>query len=167
MLYEELTDDINFTKKLSQSAVALVTGGASGLGRATVERFVRIGTKVILVDLPASTGNSIAKDLGDGVVFVPTDVTSEQDVTSAIETTKSKFGRLDVVVNCAGTASAHQTYNFNKGRPGGLQDFADQITVIFTIHSLFTVSGKLFKFVGEHRWYFQYYSFISWTHCTE
>lgn len=90
---------------------------------------MRSGAKVILCDLPTSTGNQIAKSLGDNVVFVPTDITSEQDVTTALETTKSKFGRLDVCVNCAGTACAFQTYNFHKQRPHMLETFAEVLTV--------------------------------------
>lgn len=80
-----------------------MTGGASGLGRATVERFVRAGSKVLLGDLPSSQGQSVAKEIDDkNVVFVPIDVTSEQDVTQALAKAKDKFGRLDVAVNCAG-----------------------------------------------------------------
>jgi len=112
-----------------KSAVTLVTGGASGLGKATVERFLQNGAKVVLCDLPSSKGNEVAKSLGDKVVFVPVDVTSEQDVTTAIETAKTKFGRLDVAVNCAGTAIAAKTYNFNKGVVHKLEDFARVLTV--------------------------------------
>lgn len=54
----------------------MVTGGASGLGRATVERFARAGSKVVLGDLPTSKGADVAKELGDNVVFVPVDVSS-------------------------------------------------------------------------------------------
>lgn len=99
------------------------------MGKATVEKFVQLGTKVVLCDLPTSSGNDIAKDLGDNVIFVPADVTSEQDVKRTLETTKSKFGRLDVCINCAGTARAFQTYNFNKDQPHILQDFAHVINV--------------------------------------
>jgi len=112
-----------------KSAVALVTGGASGLGKATVEKFARIGSKVVLCDLPTSAGNTVAKDLGDDVIFVPVDIRSEQDVNTALEATKSKFGRLDVLVNCAGSACAYQTYNFNKDRPHILETFTEQIMV--------------------------------------
>lgn len=114
----------------------MVTGGGSGLGKATVEKFVRTGAKVVLCDLPTSLGNEIAKKLGNDVIFVPTDITSEQDVTTAIETTKSKFGRLDVCVNCAGTACAHQTYNFNKNKEHLLVDFAEQIRVRLAVYFL-------------------------------
>ena len=57
-----------------QGLVGLVTGGASGLGRATVERFVREGARVVLCDLPSSNGEQVAKDLGNNCVFSPTDV---------------------------------------------------------------------------------------------
>lgn len=54
----------------------MVTGGASGLGRATVERFARAGSKVILGDLSSSDGAQVAKELGNNVIFVPIDVSS-------------------------------------------------------------------------------------------
>lgn len=108
----------------------MITGGASGLGRATVNRFAKLGTKVVLCDLPTSEGNRIAERFGDdNVIFVPTDITSEEDVTAALEKTKSKFGRLDVCVNCAGRAAAFITYNFNKDRPHQLDTFDNIIRV--------------------------------------
>lgn len=57
-----------------QNLVSLVTGGASGLGKATVERFVQQGFKVVLCDLPISKGAEVAKELGENVVFTPADV---------------------------------------------------------------------------------------------
>lgn len=109
--------------------MALVTGGASGLGRATVERFARAGSKVILGDLQTSQGDKVAKEMGDNVVFVPLDVTSENDVTKALEVAKDKFGRLDVAVSCAGVTCAFKTFNFNKQLPHRLEDFARIMTV--------------------------------------
>ncbi|XP_055684746.1 3-hydroxyacyl-CoA dehydrogenase type-2 [Lutzomyia longipalpis] len=112
-----------------KNAVALVTGGASGLGRATVERFAKSGARVVICDLKTSKGADVSKDLGSNVVFVPVDVTFEGDVTKALEVAKEKFGRLDVAVNCAGTAVAFKTYNFNKKLPHKLEDFARVLTV--------------------------------------
>lgn len=60
--------------------VALVTGAASGLGRATAARFAKAGASVVLVDLPASNAAAVAKELGSGALFAPADVTSEKDV---------------------------------------------------------------------------------------
>lgn len=136
-----------------RGAVALITGGGSGLGQATVEKFVRTGAKVVVCDLPSSMGNELAKQLGDDVIFVPTDITSEQDVTTAIETTKSKFGRLDVCVNCAGISRAYQTYNFNKLKAAALQDFSELIRVSPAIYYL-QVHYKTISLTGEHSWYF-------------
>jgi len=112
-----------------KNIVGLVTGGASGLGRATVERFVREGAKVILCDLPTSNGQEVARSLGGSCVFAPTDVTSEDDVNKALDLAKSQFGRLDAAINCAGIGIAFKTYNFNKKRPHELADFQKVLMV--------------------------------------
>lgn len=112
-----------------KNAVALVTGGASGLGKATVERLARNGAKVVLCDLATSKGNNVAKEIGENVIFVPTDVTSEKDITDAIAVTKSNFGKLDLTVNCAGTGVAFKTYNFKKNLPHQLNDFTKVLMI--------------------------------------
>ncbi|XP_011205119.2 3-hydroxyacyl-CoA dehydrogenase type-2 [Bactrocera dorsalis] len=112
-----------------KNAVSLVTGGASGLGRATVERLARQGARVVLADLSSSKGSEVAREIGDNVTFVPVDVTSEKDVQTAVQTAKEKFGRLDLAVNCAGTATAVKTYNFNKDVPHRLEDFTRVLMV--------------------------------------
>jgi len=110
--------------------VSLVTGGASGLGRATVERFLNQGSKVVICDLPNSTGAELSKTLGESnVIFCTTDVRSEKDVTQALEECQKKFGKLDVVVNCAGIGVAFKTYNFNKKLPHRLEDFQRTLEV--------------------------------------
>jgi len=106
-----------------KNVVGLVTGGASGLGKATVERFVREGARVTLCDLPTSQGEEVAKMFGEQCVFAPVDVTNAEDVAAALALTKSSFGRLDATVNCAGIGVAHKTYNFNKNLPHSLDDF--------------------------------------------
>lgn len=108
----------------------MVTGGSSGLGRATVENFLRQGCKVVVCDLPTSDGDKLAKDLNTkDVIFSPTDVTSETDVTKALQTAKSNFGRLNVLVNCAGIGVAYRTYNFNKKTSHSLADFQKVINI--------------------------------------
>lgn len=112
-----------------KNCVALVTGAASGLGRATAERLVQQGARVVLADLGTSKGHEVAKELGDNCVFVPVDVTSEKDVQAALDAAKEKFCRLDLAVNCAGTAVAVRTYNFNKKAAHRLEDFQRVLTV--------------------------------------
>ncbi|CAH2248704.1 jg670 [Pararge aegeria aegeria] len=109
--------------------VGLVTGGASGLGRATTEQLLKQGGSVVICDLPNSKGQELAKQLGKNVAFAPLDVTSEGDVKNALQTTVDKFGRLDVVVNCAGVATATRTYNFKKNQPFDLKSFQKTIEV--------------------------------------
>ncbi|KAJ7317456.1 hypothetical protein JRQ81_003618 [Phrynocephalus forsythii] len=109
--------------------VGLVTGGASGLGRATVERLVQQGGSAVLLDLPKSDGENVAKLLGDRCVFAPADVTSESDVKSALALAREKFGRLDIAVNCAGVAVAFKTYNAKKDLPHVLETFQRVIDV--------------------------------------
>src|SRR5438034_7524088 len=89
---------------------AVVTGGASGLGRATAERLVQAGGRVALLDRPASAGADVAKTLGPSALFTPADVTSAEEVDAALNTAVSRFGALNVLVNCAeiGRASCRE-----------------------------------------------------------
>ena len=85
-----------------EGTVALVTGGASGLGRATAELLASKGAKVVVVDLPRSAGEEVASQLGGR--FAPADVTSEEDVNRALDTA-AELGQLRIAVNCAGVGS--------------------------------------------------------------
>ncbi|XP_031828338.1 3-hydroxyacyl-CoA dehydrogenase type-2-like [Nomia melanderi] len=107
-----------------QGMVALVTGGASGLGLGTVQRFVKQGAKVVIADLPSSKGKEVADELGSSAIFAPTDVTSEQDVHAALNATKRHFNKLDVLVNAAGIGFASRVFNFNRGVPHTFDDFS-------------------------------------------
>lgn len=85
--------------------VALVTGGASGLGRATGEALAAAGAQVVLVDLPGTDGAAVAEGLGGGARFAPADVTDESQVREAVGLASS-LGPLRVVVSCAGIVQA-------------------------------------------------------------
>ncbi|MFX1760110.1 3-hydroxyacyl-CoA dehydrogenase [Rhodococcus gordoniae] len=89
-------------------SVAVVTGGASGLGLATVKALLNDGAQVVIIDLPSSNGETIAKELGDRVRFVAADVTDEAAVTEALDVAES-LGPLRVAVNCAGIGNAVKT----------------------------------------------------------
>lgn len=92
-----------------KDTVAIVTGGASGLGEATVRNFAKGGAKVVIFDMNESRGADVAGELGDGVVFQKVDVTSEESVASGIETALSRFGKINACVNCAGIGFAMKT----------------------------------------------------------
>jgi NAD(P)-dependent dehydrogenase (short-subunit alcohol dehydrogenase family) len=94
--------------KLANS-VALVTGGASGLGEATTRAFAAAGARVAILDRPQSAGEKLATELGDGGLFVAADVTKEEQVTEAVKRTLAQFGGLQVAVNCAGVGAAMKT----------------------------------------------------------
>jgi NAD(P)-dependent dehydrogenase (short-subunit alcohol dehydrogenase family) len=85
-----------------KDAVAVVTGGASGLGLATTKRLLDAGAQVVVLDL---RGEDVVRGLGDRARFAQADVTDEAAVTSALDTAES-MGPLRIVVNCAGTGSA-------------------------------------------------------------
>lgn len=89
-----------------EDRVAVVTGGASGIGEATVRRFVSEGARVVIADVQRERGEALGAELGPAVVFVPTDVSREDAVAAAVETAVSRFGSLDVMFNNAGIIGA-------------------------------------------------------------
>ncbi len=82
--------------------VAVITGGASGIGAATVQLFVEQGASVVIADIQDAKGAALVAELGERAVYQRTDVTSEDDVRNAIQRAVEQFGRLDCVFNNAG-----------------------------------------------------------------
>jgi NAD(P)-dependent dehydrogenase (short-subunit alcohol dehydrogenase family) len=109
-----------------EGSVALVTGGASGLGLATARKLHADGASVVLLDLASSDGAEVAKDLGDRARFSAGDVTSPDDVTAALDVA-AELGTLRVAVSCAGIGNAHKT--FGKDGPFPLDRFTKVISV--------------------------------------
>ncbi|WP_406832377.1 SDR family NAD(P)-dependent oxidoreductase [Pedococcus sp. KACC 23699] len=112
--------------QINDSTVALVTGGASGLGGATVRRLHAEGAAVVIVDLPSSTGQALADELGDMARFVPADVRDEAQVQAAIDAA-GELGTLRIVVNCAGVATPGRVVG--KRGPLGLENFATVVNI--------------------------------------
>jgi NAD(P)-dependent dehydrogenase (short-subunit alcohol dehydrogenase family) len=107
-------------------ASAIVTGGASGLGRATARALVDGGASVVLVDLPGPRGDEAAAELGDRARFVAADVANEAEVQAAVEAA-SALGPLRVAVNCAGIVTANRTVG--RDGPAPLDAFERTIRV--------------------------------------
>ena len=100
-----------------QGKVALVTGGASGLGEACVRRFVAQGARVAILDINSATGSALADELGVSARFIKADVAVESDVYQAVNEVARAFGSLDIAVNCAGFAPAERVL----GKDGPMQ----------------------------------------------
>jgi NAD(P)-dependent dehydrogenase (short-subunit alcohol dehydrogenase family) len=84
------------------NSVAIITGGASGLGEATARSLVEKGSRVALIDMDQERGEKLVTELGDAAIFCPGDVSNEKEVEGIVETVKKTFGTFQVVINCAG-----------------------------------------------------------------
>jgi NAD(P)-dependent dehydrogenase (short-subunit alcohol dehydrogenase family) len=85
-----------------KNKVAIVTGGASGLGRATVEKFAGQGCKVAIFDLNAEAGAELAEDFDGEAIFCEVDVSDDDSIAAGIEAAMAAFGAIHICVNCAG-----------------------------------------------------------------
>jgi len=86
--------------------IAVVTGGASGLGEATVRKIVVEGGKAVIFDLNDERGHALVEELGENVLYARVDVTKEADVAAGLAQAVATFGSINVTVNCAGIADA-------------------------------------------------------------
>lgn len=91
-----------------KNCTALVTGGASGLGEATVRKIVARGGKAVILDFAEEKGNKLAAELGESVIFAKTDVADEASVRAAVDKAVETFGSVHIVVNCAGIGIAQK-----------------------------------------------------------
>jgi NAD(P)-dependent dehydrogenase (short-subunit alcohol dehydrogenase family) len=82
--------------------VAFLTGGGAGIAKATALAYVREGARVALAEINPEAGNRAAREMGDAALFIETNVTDDASVARAIAATVARFGRLDVLFNCAG-----------------------------------------------------------------
>ena len=86
--------------------VAAITGGASGMGAATVRRFVAEDARVVIADLQVDKGEAMAAECGGAAAFIATDVGSETDVAAMVACAVDRFGRLDCLFNNAASAAS-------------------------------------------------------------
>ena len=123
--------------------VFLITGGASGLGAATARMVVAGGGRVVLADLDEAKGQALAAELAGNAYFVRTDVTDEASAKAAVAAADERFGRLDVLVNCAGVAPAEKIVG--KEGPHRLESFARtiQINLIGTFNLMRLAAARM------------------------
>ena len=125
--------------------VAMITGGASGLGAATARLFSGAGAKLALCDLNVQAGNALAAELGNNGLFVQTDVTKSEDIQNVLTQVQERFGRLHIVVNCAGIATAERVI----GRQGPLPlerfERVIQVNLIGTFNVIRLAAGLMMQ----------------------
>lgn len=113
-----------------KNVVAVVTGGASGLGAAAVEMLIAKGAKCVIADLNEEKGKEFAATFGDNATFVKCDVTKTPENEAAIKTAIEKFGKINVLVNAAGVGSASKV--IGKDGPTNLDWFKMVIDINLT-----------------------------------
>lgn len=126
-------------------AVALVTGGASGLGEATVRALLSKGARAAILDRPNSAGDALAKELGKGAVFVAADVTSSDQVAEAVQKTVVAFGRIHIAVNCAGVGAAMKTTGKQGPMPLDMFEMVIRINLIGTFNVIRLAATEMLK----------------------
>ena len=110
-----------------EGKTAIITGGASGLGEACARRLAGAGSNVLILDLNDERGQALAAQLGSQAAYVKTDICKSEDIGCALDFAINKFGRFDIVINCAGVSSGMKTAS-RKG-PHDLDYFRKVINV--------------------------------------
>jgi NAD(P)-dependent dehydrogenase (short-subunit alcohol dehydrogenase family) len=127
------------------NTVALVTGGASGLGEATVRTLVGAGGRVMILDRPGSPGEALVAELGERVAFSPADVTDETQVAAAVAAAVARFGTVHAAVNCAGVGIAMRTVTREGPHPLDLFTKVIQVNLIGTFNVIRLAAAQMAK----------------------
>jgi len=129
-----------------EGAVAIVTGGASGLGEATVRTLLDGGGRAAILDRPQSNGEQLARELGaTRAVFAPADVTSGDEVAAAVARAKEAFGAIHIAVNCAGVGVAMKTVTKQGPMPLELFNKVIQINLVGTFNVIRLAAAEMAK----------------------
>ncbi len=106
--------------------IALITGGTSGIGRRTVERFVEEGAQVVFTGRQEDKGAEISEELGEAAVFIRADVTVEDEIEAAVRFTQERYGRIDSLFNNAGSPGVGGSIRNIESK-----DFDDTVALLF------------------------------------
>ncbi|MFE8072272.1 3-hydroxyacyl-CoA dehydrogenase [Marinobacteraceae bacterium S3BR75-40.1] len=128
-----------------KNKIAIVTGGASGIGEATVRRFVQHGARVVIFDMNDQRGEAVASELGDSVRYQNVNVADEASVEKAVAYTMSEFGAVHICCNYAGVGMAKRT--LGKEGPFPLDEFKKviDINLVGTFNVLRLAAAKMAK----------------------
>lgn len=126
--------------------VAIVTGGASGIGRASVELFAREGAKVVIADINDEQGESLAREIGNAAFYQRVDVSCARQMQSLVDSAVARFGRLDIMFNNAGISGAQHPRFLDDD----LADFDHVIGInLFGVMSGSRIAGKIMSKQGS------------------
>jgi 3-oxoacyl-[acyl-carrier protein] reductase len=118
--------------------VAIITGGAAGIGKATALKFIQEGAKVIICDVNEQAGNAFVEETGGAIRFDKVDVTNRQAVQTWIDDVVAQFGHIDVLVNNAGITRDAQFVKFKDGQMvGQMSEEAFDLVVAVNLKGVF------------------------------
>ncbi|MGH7916792.1 MAG: SDR family NAD(P)-dependent oxidoreductase, partial [Candidatus Binataceae bacterium] len=127
-----------------QDAIALISGGGSGLGEATAREFAAAGARIVVLDLPGSPGAKVAESFDQGL-FCAADVVSGDGVANAIEAAVKRFGTVHIAVNCAGIGRAARTVSKEGPHPLELFIKVVQVNLIGTFNVIRLAALRMSK----------------------
>ena len=128
-----------------ENTVAVITGGASGLGKATVEQFVSLGGKVAIFDVNAEAGAALAQRLRASALFTKVNVADEASVQAGIAQTMERFGALHICINYAGIGNAIKTYGKSGAFPLAEFNKILQVNLVGTFNVLRLAAEQMVK----------------------
>lgn len=129
----------------TKDCIAAITGGASGLGEACVRLLSGDGARVAILDLQSDRGETLASELGENVIFVKTDVTTEESTRAAVNRVVEAFGGINTVINCAGVGDPAKVLSKRGPMPLALFNRVVQINLVGTFNVIRLALEKMVK----------------------
>jgi len=126
-----------------KGCTALVTGGASGLGEASVRQLVQDGARVAIMDVDEDRGNRLVGELGNSAIFCKTDVTDEKSVQASIDKAMDAFGAIHIALNCAGIATPAKIISKKGSIPIELFNRVIQVNLVGTLTIIKNAAEKM------------------------